>query len=85
MQVDKKNVRDWETILIDTGLILALFRTKNGSTDPNMLFVKKLLTYLCTSQTADRNDRKIYISTITVGEILTKETEQAQINRILKV
>lgn len=85
MQVDKKNVRDWETILIDTGLILALFRAKNGSQDPYILFVKKLLTYLCTSQSAEKNDRKIYISTITVGEILTKETEQAQVNRILKV
>jgi len=85
MQIDKKNVRDWGTILIDTGLILALFRAQNGSTDPYMLFVKKLLTYLCTSQTAEKNDRRIFISTITVGEVLTKETEQAQVNRILKV
>jgi hypothetical protein len=85
MQIDKKNVRDWGTILIDTGMILALFASKNGSIDPNILFVKKLLTYLCAYQTGDRIDRRIYISTITVGEILTQEIGQDKVNRILKV
>jgi hypothetical protein len=43
MQTGKKNVKEWNKILIDTGMVFSLFASKNGSTDPNILFVNKLL------------------------------------------
>jgi PIN domain nuclease of toxin-antitoxin system len=85
MITDRKNVVDWETILIDTGVLLALFHAQNGSTDPTIVFIKKLITHLCKMQAGKYVDRKIYISTITVGEVLTKESGQDKINRILKI
>jgi len=85
MQLGNKNIIDWKTILIDTNIILSLFRAQNGSVDPEILFVNKLINYLCKSKTGKGENRTFYISTVSLGEIITKENDSDKIKRILKV
>lgn len=84
MQIGNKPITEWENILIDTGVILALFKSQK-STDPGVLFVRKLIDYLTKSKTGNSKDRLIYISTISLSEILLKESGEEKISRILKV
>jgi predicted nucleic acid-binding protein len=84
MQVANKPVRDWKNILLDTSVILALFRGQNHSQDESIIFVNKLVSYLCNSKTGSSEDRTFYISTITLSELITKETGQEKIRRVLK-
>lgn len=80
-----KLIPEWEKILLDTGIVLALFAAQRGSQDPQILFVDKLIKFLCNQGTGDGKKRIFYISTITLGEIITKESGSDKIRRVLKV
>lgn len=86
MQIGNKPIIDWKTILIDTGVILALFKAQKANTeDEVILFINKLITFLCKQKTGSSEARTIYISTISLGEIITKESGQDKVKRVLKV
>jgi len=86
MPVSKqKPIHEWESILLDTGIILALFKKHAGSDDEGINFVNKLIKFLSETQTGKQTKRIFYISTVTLGEILTNEQDNDKIRRILRV
>jgi hypothetical protein len=85
MQIDRTKYLNWRTILIDTGVLFAFFASKKEGKDAKIQFIGKLLSHLSKYQTGEKEDRRILISTITLSELLTKESGQDKINRVLKV
>jgi hypothetical protein len=85
MQLGDKPIIDWKTILIDTGVIMALLAGQRGNTkDEGLLFVNKLVNFLCRNKTGKNEERTIYISTISLGEVITKESGPEKIKLVLK-
>jgi len=81
-----KQIKDWHKILLDTNVICALFLSeKPGVTDPQTLFIARLIAYLAKNKTSDGQDRIFYISAITISELLTREQNSDKIKRILRV
>ena len=84
--VTEKRISEWETILIDTSILCALFKfTEGNSTDEKFSFVYTLIKYLSGSKTSSSKDRKFLVTSITVSEILSKEHDTEKIKKILKV
>lgn len=84
--VQFKPIKDWENILLDTGIIMALFRGQDPAIkDERYLFVKNAIKFLSTSTTQTKKARKFLISTITISEILSREQDTEKIKRIMKI
>lgn len=83
--VIEKRISDWETILIDTSILCALFKFIEGnSNDEKFSFVYTLIKYLSGSKTSSSKDRKFLITSITVSEILSKENDSEKVKKIVK-
>lgn len=82
---DKRLLTDWENVLLDTSIIINLFLAKKGSTDPICNYVHKLITNLTNTKLSGGKERQFYITSITLSELLSDETERDLILEILKV
>ncbi|QEC68574.1 type II toxin-antitoxin system VapC family toxin [Panacibacter ginsenosidivorans] len=85
MAINTRLLTGWEKILLDTTVIINLFLAKKGSNDPICLFIQKLMSYLVNNNTASGKERQFYISTITLSELLSDETERELIMQVLSV
>tara|TARA_R100000935_G_scaffold46100_1_gene69289 strand:+ start:1541 stop:2185 length:645 start_codon:yes stop_codon:yes gene_type:complete len=86
MAIVEKTVVDWEVIMLDTSVLVALFHSENPKTvDDDVLFTRELIDYLNSSNSGENKPRKFIISSISISEILVKENDQEKIKRILRV
>ncbi|WP_294288479.1 hypothetical protein [uncultured Chryseobacterium sp.] len=84
--VIEKRISEWENILVDTSILCALFKAaEQNSVDEQFLFVKKLIDYLSKTKTGNLKDRRFFITSITVSELLSKENEQEKIEKIVRI
>ncbi|EFK36863.1 Uncharacterised protein [Chryseobacterium gleum] len=84
--VTEKRISEWENILVDTSILCALFKAVDeGSVDEQFLFVKKLMHYLSNTKTGNSKDRRFFITSITVSELLSKEDDREKIAKIVRI
>lgn len=86
MATPMKYFKDWERILLDTTVICSLFRSeKSKSNNSQDLFVRKLIEYLNSNKTSGGDERLFLISSITIAEIVTNESDSEKIKRLMRV
>ncbi len=81
-----KAIYDWETIMLDTSVIINLFiAQQTGSTDPVTRLVDDLISGFSNRPThSTKKPRTFLVSSVSVSEILGKEVGQDKIMKILK-
>jgi predicted nucleic acid-binding protein len=86
MATPNKYIRDWNKIFLDTSILCNLFRSEFPDvSDPTVLFVRKLISFLSKNKASGNKDRVFLISTITISELLTREQDSDKIKKILRV
>ena len=72
-----KSFKDWENIFLDTSIIIPLIlSSRPGVTDKNVLFIRRLVDYLNNNKTSSGVERKFFVSSITISELLDKQNDE---------
>lgn len=86
MAVIEKSIIEWKRIMLDTSIVLSLFLSENPKNiDQRVVFIRKLIDYLDSTNSGDNQKRTFLVSSIAVTEMLTKENDQEKIKKILRV